>query len=708
MSAPAVPQGAATYATTRGAALGRLAGTRRTLVAAIVGRAVLWGTAVAALAWALATLAGGGAAWRVGGLLAGLATAAWLARAAGRVRDVDVALWAERRLPALRYALVTLAEGRAGSAAPMLERAVGAVRWEPEATRAARRALAPAAGTCAAALLAALAAGAWTRSPERAAPLRAAVRAARGAAGTARAADPLARVHVRVVPPVYSGLPSQRLDEPSTIEALEGSAIVASGAGAAGGVHAAVGDASLPTVAADDGWLVRATMPAAPAALSLRAATRSRLVVLAPRRDSIPTAALRLPARDTVLRTPTGSVALRAELRDDIGLRDGGFEVIVSSGEGESFTFRTLALGRAAFDGAREGSVSATLRLDSLALKPGDLLHVRAVARDRNPAAGRAVGASDTRTLRVARLGEYDSVAVDAAPPAATDTSALSQRLLLQLAQALEGKRRSLARADFVAESRRLGSDQARLRRRVGDIVFSRLEGDGGGEHAHGEGGHFAGDGHGHGEDAPVKQLTPEQLLEAASRATGSGAGQATDFAEDESPVVHVNRPLLEAYNHMWDAGRELESAEPGRAIPPMRRAIAALQRARAAERIYLRGRTKPVIVDVAKVRLAGKDSTRADARRPRPALPNAALARAATLDRALAELPRAPQAARDSLALLRVAALGDAPALAGALGAAIDAIDAGRDATEPLARARRLAAGAPRAGAARAAWGAW
>ena len=41
------------------------------------------------------------------------------------------------------------------------------------------------------------------------------------------------------------------------------------------------------------------------------------------------------------------------------------------------------------------------------------------------------------------------------------------------------------------------------------------------------------------------------------------------------TPVVAINRPLLEAYNAMWDAGRELGSGEPKRALPAMYAALA-------------------------------------------------------------------------------------------------------------------------------------
>jgi hypothetical protein len=459
-------------------------------------------------------------------------------------------------------------------------------------------------------------------------------------------------------------------------------------------------------------------------------------------------------------------VPLRARVDDDLGLADGAFEYVISSGEGENFTFRSGRLGAAAFGGARRGGLAARLDLGALALKPGDVVHVRAVARDgrprggaprradrrpgarradpRRPAAGRAApagsppagsppngpspagspagGASETRALRVARAGEYDSLAVEGAPPPTADTTAIGQRMILQLTEALVARARArrapLPRAAVVAESRRLAGDQARLRRRVGDAVFARAGGpgeEGGGEHAH-----FEGDGHAHAPAEGLPQLTPDQLLAAAARATGGGAGGAAADGDAESPVVAVNRPLLEAYNHMWDAGRALEIGEPASATGPMRLAIAALQRARAAERVYLRGRAPAVVVDVDRVRGAGRvrgDTLRPAARAAYAALDPAARARAESLDRALVLLGRGGPAAAearagaaDSLAVLRVRALGGAPALAAALGDALAALARGGDAAAPLARARRAALAPAGPGGARggaAAWGA-
>jgi hypothetical protein len=368
----------------------------------------------------------------------------------------------------------------------------------------------------------------------------------------------------------------------------------------------------------------------------------------------------------------------------------------VSSGEGESFTFKSGIVARRAVRRERAASLESALPLDSLKLRPGDVVHLRAVAVDGNTATGPDTGVSETRMLRVARAGEYDSLAVEGAPPPDADASELSQRMLIQLTEELERKRPRLARKVVVEESRRIGVDQARLRKRVGDIIFARL-----GEAESGEES---------GVTMPGASMTPEELLKAADEATSGESGHALDFEGDETPVVAVNRPLLEAYNAMWAAGGELETGEPGAALPHMRAALAAIMRAREAERIYLRGRPAEVVVDLAKVRLVGdRDSASAQTRDPRARLAGSAARRAARLDVAILLLRADPAAAVDSLALLGVDALSDASQLAAELAAAVDSLRAGKDATGPLVRARRAAAGAPVVRAHASEWGgAW
>ena len=670
-------------------AVERVASARRTLGAAIGARAILWalaaGAALLAASGMIDWFLGAPRAARVLAIPAALALALaaaiyalWRGR---RVRSLTaVALWLEERVPELRYALVTALD--APPASPHLERDVAAVQWMPVIRRALGHALLPplVVLAAAAALLFALPAGVRARIS---AP-RAGDALLRPAVAPAALRNRLAPLTGEVLPPSYTGEKHVVIDEPSSIDALVGGHIVVRGRGTSDGIIATLNGAPVAPASLRDSadqWRLDIVVPAKPAALELHDRSYSRTVIIAPRADSLPVVTLAAPARDTVIRTPKGALSLNAAATDDYGLDAGWFEYIVSSGEGETFTFKSGVIHRVSVAGARSAHLSAALDLDSLRLKPGDLVHVRAVARDRNNVTGPGLGVSETRTIRIPRPGEYDSLAVEGAPPPDVDSSQLSQRMLIMLTEKLQARRAKLARADVVKESQRIGSDQARLRQHIGEVVFARL---GGSQQTEDAGGN----------NSPAP-MTPDQLLAAANAATQASAG-ATDFEGDETPVVAVNRPLLEAYNAMWDASRSLEVGEPGAALPPMRAALAAIQRARNAERLYLRGKAPVVIVDVAKVRLAGKrDDASSSSRIPRAALDSSSERRAERFDAAVSALASNPAAAIDSLLALRVDALERAPDLAGALAPAIDSLRAGHDATSALVRARRIAAGA-------------
>ena len=123
--------------------------------------------------------------------------------------------------------------------------------------------------------------------------------------------------------------------------------------------------------------------------------------------------------------------------------------------------------------------------------------------------------------------------------------------MLLMMAQALEQKRSKISHATLVSESRSIAVDQTRLRKRVGEIVFTRL-----GENTGEEG------------DAVDKRLdqpvNADSVLAAADRAASAAVGTALEGNEDETPLVATNRPLLEAYNAMWSASSELRDRRAG------------------------------------------------------------------------------------------------------------------------------------------------
>jgi hypothetical protein len=486
---------------------------------------------------------------------------------------------------------------------------------------------------------------------------------------------------VRVVPPAYARKRAESLRNPPVVRALVGSELRITVAGS----DAIVLNAGEGPLATNAPFRVAAQ----PVALRVGSGANSRLIAIDPVVDSAPAVRLRDPARDTVLATPGGSFALGADLRDDLGIGRASFEYIVSSGSGESFSFAAGAIGARQLDGAQTGAISGRLTLSALKLKPGDFVHVRAVAYDLRDDTAFARGASETRTIRIARAGEFDSVAVEAAASPEADKAVLSQRMLINLAEALVRRRPRLDRATFSAESRGIARDQARLRKQVGDLVFARLGDDASGEHFHG-------DGHQHEGQELRPALTPDELLKAAENATTAAAGRVLDYEGDETPVVAVNRPLLEAYNFMWDAGRELEQASTERALPWMYRALEAIQRARAAERLYLRSRPPRAVVDIDRVRLQGREKGTPAAREPRTSLgssPATGVARAALARFArVVRLARTdPAAAADSLLLLRIDLLGSlTPAAAGAAADAAVALRNGGDAAVSLSLFRR------------------
>ncbi len=516
---------------------------------------------------------------------------------------------------------------------------------------------------------------------------RAAVATAGASAVAARTAiAPMGAWSLEVQPPAYTALPTRTLGDINSVTALRGSRIVLRGRGQTPlvTVQRLVGDSNRAAVAparADrttSGWQTSVTATAAPLTLTLSRGGTSRLLVVEGRADSIPLVSLDVPARDSVFREPRGVLPLVATARDDIGLTRASFELLVSSGAGERFTVRALSLGAAAWNAAahtRVAPLRASLDLAALGLQAGDVVHLRAVARDGHPVSTREYGTSETRAFRIARAAEYDSVAVEPAPPPEVDKSLMSQRMLLMLTEKLDTAQRRMVRPDVVRESLKLARDQARLRLAVGDVVFQRLSGESSAEHAH-----SAGDGHDHGVELQGGKL---------SMRTSSTTGMLEEG--NDSPVVAINQPLLEAYNAMWDAGRALEQGDPHAAIPPMKRALEAIERSRAASRLYLRGKPPQVLVDIAKVRLVGKDTGRVNARSARAARPTGVAQRDARLVQMAQLATTNVVAARDSLALLRAESLADAPAFAAAVARTLDAMAVGGDVTARFVEARRV-----------------
>jgi hypothetical protein len=640
---------------------------RTVLAVGVLARALGW-AAFTALTVILATAlvdryAGLGAGVRNAVLLvAGAGAAATFAALGWRDRSVfsleRVALWIEEQQPSLQFTLISALELRD-------ERVVRADQPPAWPSLARRRAMRGMRASIAAVIIASLVvmvlpagAVARLRSPRAGDALD---RASNRPASASRL-EPLI---ARITPPAYSHLEPTALDEPSDVRALAGSTIAIEGRGSPDGIIGIAGADTLHAGASGDRWTIATRAGAAPATVRLVDREYQKLIVVEPTADAAPIVTLTRPARDSVLRQARGSLQLDADVSDDLGIASASFEYIVSSGEGENFTFKSGTIG-VVKPNAPRASVKASLALATLGLKPGDILHLRAVARDANDVTGPGIGTSDKRSIRIARADEYDSVAVEAAAPTESDKSFVSQRMLITLAEALEKRRPRLAKDTLVRESRAIGVDQRRLRGTVSEILFGKA-------------------------DSVVNVST-----------------DVIDIDDESDPGIAVNKPLLEAYNARWDASTQLEIGEPGKALPHMRRALAAIERARRAQRIYLRGRPPQVVLDLSKVRLKGKDKGSPSTRLPVAPIDAAQHALGERFLRIVDLAERNAGAAADSLLVLRIDALSRNADLAAALGDAASAIRRNRanEATAGLIRARRALSGAPIARDSIARWG--
>jgi hypothetical protein len=635
----------------------RVVNTRRRLLAGLIASALGWGAGVALTV--LAILAFAGSFERTPKFvtvyelpLALLLGAIAMLVVAWRGRRVTsngrVALWLEEKLPRLHYALVTAIEPDLQVDVAPLESAVAREDIGGVTAAALRRSLVPAIGAfvLGAALLYVLPSSAFGR-----ASFLGRIRGSAGDRGIP-AGSRLNDLRVEVVPPGYSGQRPQTLDDPESVRALVGSSVIVMGVGSREGLQARLAETATTVSGSQSGWRTQFLMPSKPAAFTLTDRSYERVIVLDPQVDEAPKALLVTPVRDTTLRAAQLVVNFHSEVTDDVALTSGYYEYLITSGSGEVFSGRTITTAEKSFGGARSATLDATLDLKSLKLGQGDVVSIRAIVRDANTLSGPSIGTSDTRTIRIARADEYDSVSIEAAAPPPVDSSAMSQRMLILMTEALVKKEKTLSREEWVKQSTNIGQMEDRIRKRVYDILY--------------------------------QTESPEE------------AGD-TEEAESEIHAIQ-NKDLKEAYDNLWTAVRSLQIAEPKPALPPMRVALAALDRARLAQRLYLRGMPPKIIVDLQRVRLSGKEKGIGSVRAPRSFADSVRVRLSARFNSALDLIDKQPGRALTELALIRVEALSAVPDFAAALGEATDAIRSHRDATLALLRARRALDGAPQA----------
>lgn len=662
-------------------ALERVTRTQQLLGGAAITHALAWGIAamfgvlalISFAALVVPGIANNGSSHLWIAVFAGiLVVAVLLWRSRHFVSRGRVALWIEERIPALQYSLITALEHGSSPFARGMETEIARQNIGGVTFTALRKSLVPAVGALlAAALLLYI-------SPS-AAFGRAGLFPRLSGSSTGNAipvGSRLENIEVVVTPPAYTGQEATTLDDPTTISGLTGSRITVRGSGSPSGITAALPGSNVNVGAAQGGWSASLVMPAKPAALTLKDRTYDRLIVLDPHADTPPKIVLTSPLRDTTLRAAQLVIHLDATATDDVGLRGAYFEYLITTGSGEIFNARTITTPVVSFGGSRNGTIDATLDLASLKLNQGDVVSIRAITQDGNTLTGPGTATSDTRTFRIARADEYDSVAVDAAAPLPVDTAAVSQRMLIIMTEKLVKEQKNLTRKELVRRSGEIGDLEDKIRKRVHEILFE-IEGGGAEE-----------------ENAGGADADPSKTLE----------GEEPDATRQNN-----NPDLFEAYQFLWAAVRSLQIAEPAPALPPMRSALKALDRARLANRLYLRGMPPKVVVDIARVRMSGKEKGSANIRTPRTPSDSARSGLERRFNDAVELIANKSAEAVRAFTMMQVEALSVSPQAASALGEAIAAFKKGTDATLPLIRARRALSGESTGASGLPAWsGAW
>ncbi|HYR06429.1 MAG TPA: hypothetical protein VEQ60_01595, partial [Longimicrobium sp.] len=319
-----------------------------------------------------------------------------------------------------------------------------------------------------------------------------------------------------------------------------------------------------------------------------------------------------------------------------------------SRGSGESYEFveGDWAFSRVSRNG-KTSTGELVIDLATLKLQPGDIMHVRAVARDRNNVTGPGESVSRTRIIRVARPEEMDQITTDIGmPPELPKDPVMSQRMIILMTERLIRERPRLSRQELQSRSSEIAQHQARLREIVGEQVyireadqaiqsgeqdFSYLEQGGTGADHHDEGGD---------ED---EARTPEEVLKEAEEATGIGSIEEFEHRHDESAILDVNRDLMRLHNLMWNSQQELNLAKPDTALPYQYDALKIIQQINQAERTYPRGDVRVDPINPAEARGQGKmENVGPAARTTGPAL-GSLLPLMAELDRVAAGLGRKP-----------------------------------------------------------------
>ena len=413
------------------------------------------------------------------------------------------------------------------------------------------------------------------------------------APAVADGSGPAPEVRVRVVPPDYLRRDSTTMTNPTRLEVPEGSRLHLSASGDVGitavwlngrGLASHTPGAPVTLAPVDDGSIV--------VELGGDGRPERRALPLAIIRDPVPVVTVVTPGRDLVVDNISATFEVRLTARDDQSLASLRLRYTKVSGSGEQFEFVEGELPvLTTASSPLEWAGRATLDLGAHRLVAGDLIAYRAVARDRRPSGGE--GTSDTFVVRVAQPGDVASAgfAIDEDE----NRFALSQQMLLVKTERLDRERLRLAADEYASRASGLAVEQRMIRNEFSFMVGGEVE------------------------DEEEEAAHSHELQEGRDDNRG-------------------RRDVLAAIRAMSRAEQWLLRANSHEALPHVREAVEALQRAFSRTRYLLRTLPIHARIDLER-RLSGDPQGSQGVRMPAP--PATARERVAATLASIAEIDR-------------------------------------------------------------------
>ena len=298
-------------------------------------------------------------------------------------------------------------------------------------------------------------------------------------------------------------------------------------------------------------------------------------------------------------------LSLMLHLNDDYGIKDASISATMASGKGEgvSFTEKKLLFDKG-FNNSKSMSLSKTIDLKSLGMKPGDELYFFVKALDNHGQTSR----SDVYFVSIVDTAELMSMAGMTNGINLVPEYFRSQRQIIMDTEKLLDEQPKITEESFKNRSNALGIDQRLLRLRYGKFLGEETETEIGADHGHDhEEGHE--EGHAHEGEEPHEEKETKQTEKLGDvKAIMDSYSHKHDIAEDATFFEPELKAQLKAVlTEMWSAELQLRTYKTRNALPFEYKALRLLKDLQQKSRAYVAKTTVKVAQLKEEKRLSGE-----------------------------------------------------------------------------------------------------